>query len=131
MTTKRDKYLKWKHELFDSCGQCMGFRAKGINLNEVSADNSCRPGKDCHTSCAALGMGKVTVGGGQKPDNHNNLSFNIGKSNLVNEEERKSYIEQSCFKCNNNEDRVVLLPCRHKGKSLWVCTKCLPGLIHG
>jgi hypothetical protein len=25
----------------------------------------------------------------------------------------------------------VLLPCRHEGSSLWVCTHCLPALIHG
>jgi hypothetical protein len=24
-----------------------------------------------------------------------------------------------------------VLPCRKKGKSIWVCTKCLPALIHG
>jgi hypothetical protein len=25
----------------------------------------------------------------------------------------------------------VLLPCRKGGESLWVCTGCLPQLIHG
>lgn len=30
MTTKRDRYLQLKHDLLSSCGQCMGFRARGI-----------------------------------------------------------------------------------------------------
>ncbi|MCL6558604.1 MAG: 4Fe-4S binding protein [Firmicutes bacterium] len=42
-----------------------------------------------------------------------------------------SYLTQTCFNCGNSEDRVALLPCRKEGKSLWVCTRCLPALIHG
>jgi hypothetical protein len=26
---------------------------------------------------------------------------------------------------------VPLVPIRHQGQSLWVCTRCLPALIHG
>ncbi len=40
-------------------------------------------------------------------------------------------IEQSCHVCNAGEDSRVLLPCRTAGQSLWVCTRCLPQLIHG
>lgn len=42
-----------------------------------------------------------------------------------------AYLEQTCFNCGNSEDKVALLPCRKEGKSLWVCTRCLPALIHG
>lgn len=41
------------------------------------------------------------------------------------------YIEQSCFRCGQGERGAVLLPVRTEGRSLWVCTRCLPGLIHG
>ncbi len=41
------------------------------------------------------------------------------------------YIEQTCFHCGAGEQRAVLLPVRTKGQSLWVCTHCLPLLIHG
>jgi Na+-translocating ferredoxin:NAD+ oxidoreductase RNF subunit RnfB len=41
------------------------------------------------------------------------------------------YIEQSCFRCGRGEQRAVLLPVRTEGRSLWVCTRCLPALIHG
>ena len=42
-----------------------------------------------------------------------------------------TYIKQTCHVCGQGEDRRVLLPCRKAGESLWVCTRCLPVLIHG
>lgn len=36
-----------------------------------------------------------------------------------------------CFRCEAGEDVAVLMPCRWRGESLWVCTRCLPALIHG
>jgi len=51
-------------------------------------------------------------------------------------EERQSqqaprYIVQTCFRCGGSEEGATLLPCRREGQSLWVCTRCLPVLIHG
>jgi MinD superfamily P-loop ATPase len=43
----------------------------------------------------------------------------------------KTYIEQTCHVCGRGEDSRVLIPCRKAGESLWVCTRCLPALIHG
>ncbi|MCL6478257.1 MAG: 4Fe-4S binding protein [Peptococcaceae bacterium] len=43
----------------------------------------------------------------------------------------RTYIPQQCFRCGRNEDQVPVLPCRKEGESLWVCTRCLPALIHG
>ncbi len=42
-----------------------------------------------------------------------------------------TYIAQTCHVCGAGEDTRVLLPCRKAGQSLWVCTCCLPALIHG
>jgi ferredoxin len=42
-----------------------------------------------------------------------------------------NYIEQTCHICGAGEASHVLLPCRRAGESLWVCTRCLPQLIHG
>jgi MinD superfamily P-loop ATPase len=44
---------------------------------------------------------------------------------------QKAYIAQTCFKCGTSEDEVPLLPVRTQGTSTWVCTHCLPALIHG
>ena len=41
------------------------------------------------------------------------------------------FIRQTCFLCGQSEEDRVLLPCRRGGQSLWVCTHCLPELIHG
>ena len=39
--------------------------------------------------------------------------------------------QQTCFRCGSGEQKAVLLPVRTEGQSLWVCTQCLPTLIHG
>lgn len=43
----------------------------------------------------------------------------------------QNYIAQTCFSCGASEKEVTLLPCRRNGESVWVCTRCLPALIHG
>jgi MinD superfamily P-loop ATPase len=43
----------------------------------------------------------------------------------------QTYMEQTCHVCGEGEDSRVLIPCRKAGQSLWVCTRCLPALIHG
>jgi MinD superfamily P-loop ATPase len=42
-----------------------------------------------------------------------------------------TYIAQICFNCGASEDERPLLPVRTQGTSTWVCTRCLPALIHG
>ncbi len=41
------------------------------------------------------------------------------------------FIAQDCYLCGSDERAVPLLPVRHQGQSKWVCTHCLPRLIHG
>jgi Na+-translocating ferredoxin:NAD+ oxidoreductase RNF subunit RnfB len=43
----------------------------------------------------------------------------------------KTYIPQVCFRCGTDEDSAPLVPVRTAGTSTWVCTRCLPALIHG
>jgi NAD-dependent dihydropyrimidine dehydrogenase PreA subunit len=35
-----------------------------------------------------------------------------------------------CFRCGRTDSEVVLLAGRRAGRPLWVCTGCLPALIH-
>jgi len=44
---------------------------------------------------------------------------------------KPTYIAQHCYQCGRSEDDGPLLPVRTKGTSTWVCTRCLPSLIHG
>ena len=46
-------------------------------------------------------------------------------------EKKATYIAQNCFNCGASEDDRPLLPVRTGGDSTWVCTRCLPALIHG
>jgi len=41
------------------------------------------------------------------------------------------YIAQHCYQCGRSEDDGPLVPVRTQGTSTWVCTRCLPALIHG
>ena len=43
---------------------------------------------------------------------------------------REERLLARCFRCEVSEEYAVLIPCRSKGKDLWVCTHCLPQLIH-
>lgn len=151
MTSKRDRYLQLKHELLDSCGQCMGFRAKGIDLKNKDANTACTPGKECHKTCPALGMGRTLAAvvslQEQTDANIKPLAkINSGKVeelviqreqplHIVRDDqklvEQNKYLAQNCHRCGSGEDKAVLIPCRHDGKSLWGCTRCLPALIHG
>ncbi|MGE5553162.1 MAG: ATP-binding protein [Betaproteobacteria bacterium] len=36
-----------------------------------------------------------------------------------------------CFRCGATDDTQPLVPVRRHGESEWVCTRCLPSLIHG
>ena len=46
-------------------------------------------------------------------------------------ERAPAYMIQTCFQCGATEGGAILIPCRNEGQSLWVCTRCLPALIHG
>jgi len=45
--------------------------------------------------------------------------------------EKSEKKEVVCFVCQEAEDQGVLILCRKKEEDLWVCTRCLPMLIHG
>jgi ferredoxin len=54
-----------------------------------------------------------------------------GKAKTLMHERGQVYITQRCFRCETGEDEAPLVPVRHQGQSMWVCTRCLPALIHG
>jgi Fe-S-cluster-containing hydrogenase component 2 len=59
------------------------------------------------------------------------LDFDEKKAEALMAARGEVYITQHCFRCDTGEDEVPLVPVRHKGQSLWACTRCLPALIHG
>ncbi|MBN1193370.1 MAG: 4Fe-4S binding protein [Coriobacteriia bacterium] len=59
------------------------------------------------------------------------LPFDHEAAEPIIAEKQKTYIPQRCFKCDADEDQVPLVPVCQQGRSEWVCTRCLPALIHG
>ncbi len=57
-------------------------------------------------------------------------AFDEERAEALMEERGQVYIAQRCFNCQTGEEKSYLIPLRHQGKSLWVCTHCLPALIH-
>jgi len=57
--------------------------------------------------------------------------FDEAKAEQLMEQRGKLYIEQHCHRCNAGEGQAPLVPFRFQGASEWVCTSCLPALIHG
>ncbi len=57
-------------------------------------------------------------------------AFDEERAEAIMEERGQVYIAQRCFNCQAGEEKSYLIPLRHQGKSLWVCTHCLPALIH-
>ena len=43
------------------------------------------------------------------------------------EETKKFYL---CLNCNRSETKTPLVNLRYAGKESWICTQCLPLLIH-
>ena len=37
---------------------------------------------------------------------------------------------QNCFNCQRSEAEIPVIAWRYQGQSLWVCSECMPMLIH-
>lgn len=130
MTVKRDKWMKRRRELMDWCGQCVGFRAKGLALPTMEEGHVCQPNAACPTHCPGFQMDFAEIA--------QELSGDITEIAAAKEKETEEKIPVNkstsavyCKNCGRSDDTGYLLPVRHGGESTWICTKCLPSLIHG
>lgn len=119
--------VKIDEELCNGCGVCISPCAEGAL---ALVDGKAKVIRDELCDGAGFCMGVCPVGA---------LSLEIRETDLFSEaavEDLKKtaprhYIPQHCGFCNVTEDEAYLLPFKHKGDSRWVCTRCLPRLIHG
>ena len=114
-------------ELCNGCGQCVTPCAEGA-IQMVNGKARVVREELCDGAGFCLGVcptGALTL------ETRVAVAFNHAAAEEVAAERGTTYITQTCFHCGATEENRALLPVRTKGQSLWVCTRCLPALIHG
>ncbi len=114
-------------ELCDGCGICVTPCVEGaIALVDGKArvvdESLCDGAGFCLPVCP---RGAISIEARDAP------AFDEAKAQRIQVERRPEYIAQRCLGCGASEETAYLLPVRHGGQSLWICTRCLPSLIHG
>ncbi len=116
-----------REELCNGCGVCVAPCAEGAiemvnGKARVVREELCDGAGFCIGVCPT---GALTIETREAP------AFDEHAAERKMAERGATYIEQTCHVCHVGEESRVLLPCRSSGQSLWVCTRCLPQLIHG
>jgi len=119
--------VRIEEELCDGCGLCVTPCAEGAieivgGKARVVSDELCDGAGFCLAVCPT---GALSI------EEREAVPFNEVAAEMKMHERGTAYLIQTCFQCGASEEERVLLPCRKGGASLWVCTRCLPVLIHG
>jgi MinD superfamily P-loop ATPase len=114
-------------ELCNGCGLCVTPCAEGAiqivdGKARVIREELCDGAGFCLAVCPT---GALTI------EEREAVPFDEHAAEIEMSARGQIYIKQTCHVCGTGEDSRVLLPCRKAGTSLWVCTRCLPALIHG
>ncbi|MBW6469054.1 MAG: ATP-binding protein [Anaerosomatales bacterium] len=114
-------------ELCNGCGQCVSPCAEGAiemvgGKAKVIREELCDGAGFCLGVCPT---GALTL------EVRETVAFDHEAAEPIMAEKKATYMAQHCFRCGVSEDDRPLLPVRTGGDSTWVCTGCLPALIHG
>jgi len=116
-----------EEDLCTGCGVCVSPCAEGAIVivdgkAKVVREELCDGAGFCLGVCPT---GALTI------EEREAVPFDHEAAEPIMAEKKANYIAQNCFRCGASEDDVPLLPVRTQGDSTWVCTHCLPTLIHG
>ena len=135
MTTVTRQIVKIDDELCTGCGVCVSPCAEGAieivdGKARVIREELCDGAGFCLGVCPT---GAMTIETREAPEfDHHAVDEHVAeKLEAAIAAGVPTYIAQQCFRCGTTEDERVLLPARTQGQSTWVCTGCLPALIHG
>jgi NAD-dependent dihydropyrimidine dehydrogenase PreA subunit len=134
-TTVTRQIVRIDEELCNGCGVCVSPCAEGaIELIDGKArvvrEELCDGAGFCLGVCPT---GALTIEVRETvPFDHDAVEEHVAETTSEAQAAgRPVYIAQHCFNCGASEDDRALLPVRTQGQSTWVCTRCLPSLIHG
>lgn len=123
----RRQIVRIDEELCNGCGACVAPCAEGAIVMvegkaKVVREELCDGAGFCIGVCPT---GALTI------EVREAVPFDEEAAEVEMEKRGKLYIQQTCHLCGAGEDIRFLLPCRSAGESRWVCTRCIPQLIHG
>lgn len=126
-TTITRQIVRIDEDLCTGCGLCVSPCAEGAiqiidGKAKVIREELCDGAGFCLGVCPT---GALTIETREAP------AFDHEAAEEIIAEKLKTYIPQVCFRCGTDEDHAPLMPVRTEGQSTWVCTRCLPALIHG
>lgn len=126
-TTVNRQIVRIDEALCNGCGLCVSPCAEGAiqivdGKAKVIREELCDGAGFCLGVCPT---GALTI------EVREAVPFDHEAAAPIIAEKQSTYIPQVCFNCGATEDQRSLLPVRQQGRSEWVCTRCLPALIHG
>ncbi|MDN5345206.1 MAG: hypothetical protein PWQ18_1320 [Clostridia bacterium] len=127
MIAMKRKIVRIDEEKCTGCGLCVSPCVEGAieivgGKAKVLREELCDGAGVCLNVCPT---GALTIEEREAPE----FDPVAAEENLA--AKRKRGEGPRCTRCGADEAEAVLLFARHQGESAWVCTRCLPVLIHG
>lgn len=125
----RRKIVKIDEERCTGCGRCVSPCAEGA-IEIVNGKAKVIKEELCDGAGFCLGIcptGALSIEEREAPA----FDEEAVKEHLAGRQVPVQDITIHCFLCHATDEERALLPVRRHGESRWVCTRCLPALIHG